>query len=139
MMTETLWRPLINKKVETHFAALSALYDEGYRNCVMVAGSDRVNEYSKRLNMYNGKKGRHGFYNFKDGIKIVSAGQRDPDAEGVAGMSASKMRAAAASGDYESFSLGLPPSFKDTTLASFGVELTTLRIKSFWVLLGLSA
>ena len=58
---------MMNKKVVTPFAALSALYDEGYRNCVMVAGSDRVNEYDKRLNMYNGKKGRHGFYNFKGG------------------------------------------------------------------------
>ena len=45
--------------------------------------------------------------------QIVSAGERDPDSEGVAGMSASKMRAAAASGDYESFSLGLPHTFKD--------------------------
>ena len=83
-----------------------------YDNLVMVVGSDRVKDFETLLNKYNGVDSRHGFYKY-DNIQIVSAGERDPDAEGVAGMSASKMRAAAASGDYESFSLGLPPSFKD--------------------------
>jgi len=83
-----------------------------YDNLVMVVGSDRVKDFKTLLNKYNGVDSKHGFYKY-DNIQIVSAGERDPDAEGVAGMSASKMRAAAASGDYESFSLGLPPSFKD--------------------------
>ena len=83
-----------------------------YDNLVMVVGSDRVKDFKTLLNKYNGVDSRHGFYKY-DNIQIVSAGERDPDAEGVAGMSASKMRAAAASGDYESFSLGLPYSFKD--------------------------
>ena len=83
-----------------------------YDNLVMVVGSDRVKDFKTLLNKYNGVDSRHGFYKY-DNIQIVSAGERDPDAEGVAGMSASKMRAAAASGDYESFSLGLPSSFKD--------------------------
>mgnify|MGYP001162836170 CR=1 FL=1 len=83
-----------------------------YDNLVMVVGSDRVKDFKALLNKYNGVESRHGFYKY-DNIQIVSAGERDPDAEGVAGMSASKMRAAAASGDYESFSLGLPSSFKD--------------------------
>ena len=83
-----------------------------YENLVMVVGSDRVRDFKTLLNKYNGVESRHGFYKYQS-IQIVSAGERDPDAEGVAGMSASKMRAAAASGDYESFSLGLPPSFKD--------------------------
>ena len=99
---------MMNKKVVTPFAALSALYNEGFRNVVMVAGSDRVNEYSKRLNMYNGKKGRHGFYNFKDGIKIVSAGQRDPDAEGAEGASGTKQRKHAVDNDFTKFAQGLP-------------------------------
>ena len=83
-----------------------------YDNLVMVVGSDRVKDFETLLNKYNGVDSRHGFYKY-DNIQIVSAGERDPDAEGVAGMAASKMRAAAASGDYESFTLGLPSSFKD--------------------------
>jgi len=82
-----------------------------YDKLVMVVGSDRVNDFKTLLNKYNGVDSTHGFYKYQD-IQIVSAGERDPDAEGVAGMSASKMRAAAASGDYESFSLGLPSTFK---------------------------
>ena len=99
---------MMNKKVVTPFAALTALYNEGFRSCVMVAGSDRVNEYNKRLNMYNGKKGRHGFYNFKDGIKIVSAGQRDTDAEGAEGASGTKQRKYAVDNDFTNFAQGLP-------------------------------
>ena len=83
-----------------------------YDNLVMVVGSDRVKDFKTLLNKYNGVESKHGFYKY-DNIQIVSAGERDPDAEGVAGMSASKMRAAAASGDYESFSLGVPHTFKD--------------------------
>ena len=83
-----------------------------YENLVMVVGSDRVKDFKNLLNKYNGVESTHGFYKYNN-IQIVSAGERDPDAEGVAGMSASKMRAAAASGDYESFSLGLPNNFND--------------------------
>ena len=83
-----------------------------YDNLVMVVGSDRVRDFKTLLNKYNDVESKHGYYKY-DNIQIVSAGERDPDAEGVAGMSASKMRAAAASGDYESFSLGLPHTFKD--------------------------
>ena len=82
-----------------------------YDKLVMVVGSDRVNDFKTLLKKYNGVDSTHGFYKYQD-IQIVSAGERDPDAEGVAGMSASKMRAAAASGDFESFSLGLPSTFK---------------------------
>ncbi len=105
---------MLNKKVTTPFAALSALYDEGYRNVVMVAGSDRINEYTKRLNMYNGVKGRHGFYNFKDGIKIVSAGQRDPDAEGAEGASGTKQRTYATNNDFTKFAQGLPNAMSNS-------------------------
>ena len=82
-----------------------------YENLVMVVGSDRVRDFKNLLNKYNGVESTHGYYKYTN-IQIVSAGERDPDAEGVAGMSASKMRAAAASGDYESFSLGLPSGFE---------------------------
>ena len=74
----------------------------------MVAGSDRVQEYDLRLNKYNGKKGAHGFYNFENGVKIVSAGQRDPDAKGAEGASGTKQRGYAADNDFTGFSQGLP-------------------------------
>jgi len=89
------------------------LYDQGYKNLVMVVGSDRVKVFDAMLKQYNGVEGKaHGYYKF-DSIKIVSAGQRDPDAEGVEGMSASKMRAAAADGDMDSFLKGVPSGFAD--------------------------
>ena len=78
----------------------------------MVGGSDRVSEFSNLLDKYNGVKSTHGYYGF-DNIEVVSAGERDPDAEGVTGMSASKMRAAAADGDKDSFLKGIPSGFKD--------------------------
>jgi hypothetical protein len=83
------------------------LYKKGYSDVTMVAGSDRVREFENILTKYNGVSSRHGMYNF-DNIKVVSAGERDPDAEGASGMSASKMRAAAAKGDIKSFEKGLP-------------------------------
>ena len=83
------------------------LYKKGYSDVTMVAGSDRVREFENILTKYNGVSSRHGMYNF-DNIKVVSAGERDPDADGASGMSASKMRAAAAKGDIKSFEKGLP-------------------------------
>ena len=68
------------------------LHNKGHKAIVMVVGSDRVDEFSNLLDKYNGVEGRHGFYGFDD-IKVVSAGERDPDADGVKGMSASKMQA----------------------------------------------
>ena len=100
-------RVMINKKVRTAFDAAQFLFDKGYQNVVMVVGSDRVTEFDTLLNKYNGKKAQHGFYNFNS-IVVSSAGERDPDAEGATGMSASKMRAAASENDFSSFSLGLP-------------------------------
>ena len=85
----------------------SDLHNKGYDEITMVVGSDRVREFENILNKYNDVKSRHGYYNFNK-INIVSAGERDPDADDVSGMSASKMRAAAAKGDLESFKKGLP-------------------------------
>ncbi len=77
-----------------------------YSRVFLVVGQDRVSQFDELLNKYNGKD-----YNF-DKISIVSAGDRDPDSEGVDGMSASKMRAAAAKGDLTSFKKGLPRRLK---------------------------
>jgi hypothetical protein len=88
--------------VRTPIQMLQMLEQLGYTDVIYVAGSDRVESFTKLFNDYNGKE-----YNF-DSIQVVSAGERDPDADGAEGMSASKMRAAAASGDYESFATGTP-------------------------------
>ena len=88
------------------------LHDEGFLNLTMVVGSDRVREFNTLLKKYNGVESTHGLYDFKT-IKVKSAGERDPDAEGVAGMSASKMRKAAMDNDFKSFSQGLPLNFRD--------------------------
>jgi len=101
---------MADNDVRTALDIVVKLYDQGYTKVNMVAGSDRVKEFQVLLNKYNGVKSRHGFYDFKEKINVVSAGERDPDAEGVTGMSASKMRAAAADGDMASFAKGLPKS-----------------------------
>ena len=85
----------------------SDLHKQGFTEIFMVVGSDRVREFETILNKYNDVKSRHGYYNF-DNINVVSAGERDPDAEGAVGMSASKMRAAASKNDLDSFRKGLP-------------------------------
>jgi hypothetical protein len=92
------------------------LYDQGFTKVQMVAGSDRVKEFEVLLNKYNGEKSRHGFYEFQGMIKVLSAGERDPDAEGVSGMSASKMRQAAVDGKLQIFAKGVPARFHPTDL-----------------------
>ena len=100
---------MLDRNVRNVFDALTEIYNDGYKNVSMVVGSDRVNEFKTLLNKYNGKKGRHGLYNFSK-INVISAGDRDPDADDVSGMSASKMRKLASDGDFTQFSQGLPRS-----------------------------
>ena len=89
----------------TIIKALQKIQAEGRTRIIMVAGSDRVEEFEKLLNQYNGKPDKAGndLYKFDD-IKVVNAGQRDPDAEGVSGASASKARELAAKGQEHEFS-----------------------------------
>jgi citrate lyase synthetase len=91
-------------QVRTPIQMLQLLEKLGYTDVVYVAGSDRVEIFDKLFNDYNGKE-----YNF-DSITVINAGERDPDAEGAEGMSASKMRAAAAQGNLEAFTQGVPRS-----------------------------
>ena len=100
---------MLDRNVKNVFDAVTEIYNDGYKNVSMVVGSDRVNEFKTLLNKYNGKKGRHGLYNFNK-INVISAGDRDPDADDVSGMSASKMRKLASDGDFTQFSQGLPRS-----------------------------
>jgi len=106
---------ILNRKIKTVFDVATLLYKQGYNRIVMVVGSDRIVEFETLLNKYNGQEGRHGFYNFES-IKIVSAGARDPDADDVSGMSASKQRENAKNNDFTAFSQGVPTSMsnKDT-------------------------
>ena len=74
---------------------------------VLVAGSDRIKEFNTLLQKYNGKE-----YNFKK-IEVISAGERDPDSEGVEGMSGTKLRGLAKSGDFGTFKTGLASKLRD--------------------------
>lgn len=89
------------------FMEVAKYLNKKYKNLVMVAGSDRVPEYQKLLEKYNGTE-----FHF-DSVKVVSAGERDPDADDASGMSASKMRAAASKGDFVTFKKGLPSSVRE--------------------------
>ena len=102
--------PRIKKSIQTKAKERNVLQiahtlNEKYDKLILVVGSDRVDDFTSLLNSYNGIKSKHGFYKF-DEIKVVSAGERDPDADGASGMSASKMRSAATKGDFESFISG---------------------------------
>jgi len=103
---------ILDEKLKTVFDICVSLYNQGYTDLTMVVGSDRIKEFKTLLLKYNGSKARHGFYEFGN-ISFQSAGERDPDSDDVSGMSASKMRAAAVSGDFQSFADGLPKSFGD--------------------------
>ena len=87
-----------------HHAA--KLHKQGVTHLHMVAGSDRTEEYKKKLAQYNGTH-EGALFNFKK-ITVHSSGERDPDAEGTEGMSASKMRSHASSGNFNEFKKGIP-------------------------------
>ena len=95
----------------TVFDVVVDLYNNGYRSAKMVVGSDRVREFETLLTKYNGVKSRHGNYNFKS-LKVLSAGERDPDAAGDTGMSASKMRQFVHAGQEDEFIKALPTGYR---------------------------
>ena len=86
--------------------SLQGTYDE----LTLVVGSDRVEHMRVLINQYNGVE-----YAFRK-LTVMSAGERDPDADGAEGMSASKMRAAALSADIESFRSGVPATLNHTDM-----------------------
>ena len=94
-------------EMKSIFDVLVAASEEGYPNVNIIVGSDRQAEFENLAQKYNGD-----LYNF-DLIRVISAGVRDADAEGVEGMSASKMRKAVIDGDFESFRRGTPKSLDD--------------------------
>jgi len=90
----------------TIFDVLKKAHNDGYANVRIVGGADRVKEFEKLSNSYNGK-----LYKF-DKLEVVSAGDRDPDSDGVEGLSASRMRLAASENDFKKFSSGMPSDMK---------------------------
>ena len=104
----------LNKK-KLFLRLIAIILNKYYDRLIMVVGSDRVREFQTELDKFNGATGddaplKGASYSFKE-IEVVSAGERDPDAEGISGMSASKMRAAAVDGDLQSFKGGVPRGF----------------------------
>ena len=84
------------------FDVLKRAHNDGYANVRIVAGQDRVKEFDKLSQSYNG-----ALYQF-DGLEVISSGDRDPDSDGVEGLSSSRMRLAAMEGDFKTFRSGLP-------------------------------
>ena len=94
------------------FNVLTTAYEEGYKNVNIIVGSDRQAEFENLANKYN-----KDLYDFKQ-IRVISAGVRDADAEGVEGMSASMMRKAVTDDDYEAFKQGTPKGLNDGEVRS---------------------
>ena len=98
-------KSLQSTATEKDVMGIAAELNGKHNKLIMIAGSDRVLEFKSLLNSYNGVKSKHGFYKFEE-IEVISAGERDPDADGASGMSASKMRKAAIQGDFDAFQMG---------------------------------
>ena len=106
-----------NDQIRTFIEAVKA-QDGKFEQIVVIAGSDRVAEYQNLLNRYNGTKE----FSF-DSIKVVSAGERDPDAEGTGGLSATKMRQAAVENDITTIVGGTGLSTSDAAQLARGVRV----------------
>ena len=113
----------------TIFDVLKKAHNDGYTNVRIVGGGDRVKEFDKLTNDYNGK-----IYQF-DNVEVLSAGDRDPDSEGTEGMSASKQRKAAAEGDFASFRKGVPSTLNNKQAREIYNKLrAAMQIKEGWSL-----
>ena len=119
-------------EMKSIFNVLVAADEEGYKNVNIVVGADRQAEFENLATKYNGE-----LYNFDD-IRVVSAGIRDADAEGVEGMSASKMRKAVVDGNFKAFKTGTPKSIKDDDVQSIfnavrsGMKLKKTSVTELW-------
>ena len=113
----------------TIFDVLKKAHMDGYAGVRIIGGGDRVKEFENLSGNYNGK-----LYQF-DNLEVMSAGDRDPDAEGTEGMSASKQRKAAAEGDFASFRQGVPKSMDDKAAKELYKTLrAAMQIKEGWSL-----
>ena len=111
----------------TIFDVLKKAHMDGDTNVRIIGGADRVSEFEKLSNNYNGK-----LYQF-DNLEVRSAGERDPDSEDVTGMSASKQRKAAAEGDYKTFRKGVPSSMNEKQARElYNTLRAAMQIKEGW-------
>ena len=102
---------MADRSVKTFIQAATKLNEEGYTQLIMVAGSDRIQEFQRLLDRYNGKPDNKGniVFDFPDGVRVVSSGERDPDStDPTEAISASVMRKAAQDGDFDTFKKGSP-------------------------------
>ena len=121
-------------EMKSIFNVLTTADEGGYKKVNIIVGSDRQSEFENLANKYNGE-----LYNF-DEINVISAGVRDADAEGVEGMSASKMRKAVADGDFESFRRGTPKELDDgdtqalfdAVRAGMGIKKKKAEVAEMW-------
>jgi hypothetical protein len=111
----------------TIFDVLKKAHMDGYAGVRIIGGGDRVAEFEKLSNNYNGK-----LYAF-DNVEVRSAGDRDPDGDDVSGMSASKQRKAAAEGDFASFRKGVPSSLNNKQARElYNTLRSAMNIKEGW-------
>ena len=111
-------------EMKSIFNVLVAADEAGYKNVNIIVGSDRQAEFENLATKYNGE-----LYNFEN-IRVISAGVRDADAEGVEGMSASKMRKSVMDDDYDSFRRGTPKELDDgDTTSLFDAVRAGMKVK----------
>ena len=121
-------------EMKSIFNVLTTADEQGYRNVNIIVGSDRQSEFENLATKYNGE-----LYDFEN-IRVISAGVRDADAEGVEGMSASKMRKAVVDGDFKAFRSGTPKELDDgdtqalfdAVRAGMGVKKKKAEVAEMW-------
>ncbi len=124
---------VVKSRARTIIEVMVELEREKFTDVTVVVGSDRVQEFKTLLNRYNGKD-----FTF-DSIEVISAGERDPDAEGVSGMSASKMRGFVRDNDFNKFKEGVPSAISDAQAKQMfnavkkGMKLTESIDEACWV------
>ena len=116
-----------DQNTRTIFDVLKKAHNDGYTNVRIVGGADRVKEFDKLANNYNGN-----LYQF-DNVEVVSAGDRDPDAEGIEGMSASRLRLAAAENDFKTFRSAMPEGMRPKDVRElFNAVRLSMGINEEW-------
>ena len=121
-------------EMKSIFNVLTTADEQGYRNVNIIVGSDRQSEFENLATKYNGD-----LYNFEN-IRVISAGVRDADAEGVEGMSASKMRKAVMDDDFKAFRSGTPKELDDgdtqalfdAVRAGMGIKKKKAEVAEMW-------
>ena len=121
-------------EMKSIFNVLTTADEGGYKNVNIIVGSDRQAEFENLATKYNGD-----LYNF-DNIRVISAGVRDADAEGVEGMSASKMRKAVMDDDFKAFRSGTPKELDDgdtqalfdAVRAGMGIKKKKAEVAEMW-------